>query len=93
MALVKSMAYKPASNDSVSGMTNLEQPGADLGSLERAAIDNATREGTNWIIAPGVPSGVLETLAGKRLIELDGDHWLLTAMGYACSAHATVFYK
>jgi hypothetical protein len=74
-------------------MAKLKQPGADLSSMERAAIDNATHDGTGWIIAPIVGSGVLETMATKGLIHLERDHWLLTPLGYACSVHAAVFYE
>ncbi|RYF22522.1 MAG: hypothetical protein EOO77_03960 [Oxalobacteraceae bacterium] len=73
-------------------MAKLKQSGGDLGPLERAAIDSATNDGAGWIIAPTVANGVLETMASKGLIELERDHWQLTSMGYACSAHAAVSY-
>lgn len=62
--------------------------GGDLSAVERSAIDNATYDGANWALAPGVAGSVLEQMASKGLISLSRNHWLLTPMGYLCSVHA-----
>lgn len=65
-----------------------EDRGRDLCALERSAIDSATFDGAHWTVSPNVPSNVIEKMASKALIYLEGDHWHLTSMGHACSVHA-----
>ena len=71
-------------------MQSRKQPGADLSPSERAAIDNATQDGSDWVLAPMVADRLLEQMASRGLIELQRDYWRLTALGNACSARAAI---
>jgi hypothetical protein len=74
-------------------MQNRQQPGGDLSPMERSAIDNTVHDGSSWVLAINVPDRTLERMASKGLIELNEYCWRLTALGYACSIHATILYE
>ena len=73
-------------------MQGRKQPGVDLSTAERSAIDNTVHDGSDWVLAPAVGDRLLEQMASKGLIELKPYHWRLTALGYACSMHAAILY-
>lgn len=73
-------------------MQGRKQPGGDLSPMERSTIDNTVHDGSDWVLAPNVTDRLLEQMASKGLVELKPYGWRLTALGYACSAHAAILY-
>ncbi len=73
-------------------MQGRKQPGSDLSPIERSAIDGTVYDGSDWILASTVTDQLVEQMASKGLIKLEREYWRLTALGYACSAHAAILY-